>query len=169
MKPQGFGQQVLPPPLHLSCALIDWCSKCLLRIANPTMTQHNATPPPSERSSQECSNPAGHTDGVTSAVFSKDSKWAVTMSYDHTARLWDTRDGSCLGVMQHGGAVTRAQFSEDGSLIVTASADNVATLWRCNQARKPVPVHSLKVRLGFSGRGYSRPCSLICCAPQGLF
>ena len=71
------------------------------------------------------------------------------MSYDNTARLWDVRDGACLGVMQHGGPVTRAQFSADGRLIVTASADNTATLWRCDQAGKPRAVHYLKVSFFF--------------------
>lgn len=91
------------------------------------------------------SHPAGHKDGVTGGCFSKDSKRAITMSYDNTARLWDMRDGSCLGIMQHGGPVTRVQFSADGRLIVTASADNSATLWRCDQAGKPWAVHHLKV------------------------
>lgn len=91
------------------------------------------------------SNCAGHKDGVTGACLSSDCKKAVTLSYDHTARLWDIETGECLGNMQHGGAVTRAAFSKDNTLLITASADNLSFLWKCDAAHKPHPVQIFKV------------------------
>ena len=78
---------------------------------------------------------------------SADGQKAVTLSYDHTARLWDMASGKCLGVMQHGGAVTKAVFSKDSSLLLTASADTVGLLWNCDSTHKPHPLHVFKVKL----------------------
>ena len=74
-----------------------------------------------------------------------DGQKAVTLSYDHTARLWDMATGRCLGVMQHGGPVTKAVFSKDTSLLLTASSDNLGLLWNCDSAHKPHPLHVFKV------------------------
>lgn len=89
---------------------------------------------------------AGHSDGVTGAAISDDSRLAATLAYDSTARLWDMESGACLGVMPHGAAVNRAVFSVDGSLLLTASSDHLVLLWKIERSHKPHPVHVFKVR-----------------------
>ncbi|HEU4328555.1 MAG TPA: WD40 repeat domain-containing protein, partial [Roseiflexaceae bacterium] len=72
----------------------------------------------------------GHTNDVTSAVFSPDGASILTASADNTARLWRL-DGSLQASLQgHTDKVTSAVFSPDGASILTASADNTARLWR---------------------------------------
>jgi WD40 repeat protein len=64
----------------------------------------------------------GHTDHVTSAVFSPEGGRILTASADNTARLWD-RDGKPLATLQgHTGGVTSAVFAPDGGRILTASS-----------------------------------------------
>jgi WD40 repeat protein len=66
---------------------------------------------------------------VVSAAFSPDGVYAVTASYDGTARLWNARSGEEMRILRHAGAVNTASFSPDGTRIVTASDDGTARLW----------------------------------------
>jgi WD40 repeat protein len=70
---------------------------------------------------------SGHTDRVTSAVFSRDGGRILTASADNTARLWDG-DGKPLVTLHHADEVTSAVFSPDGDHIMTASR-GTARLW----------------------------------------
>lgn len=90
--------------------------------------------------------PAGHADGITGLCVSSDSKLAVTLAYDNTARLWNLHTAQCVGVLHHNQAVTKAIFSSDSRLLLTASADNIAYLWTCDD-RQPLLKHVLKVSL----------------------
>jgi WD40 repeat protein len=72
---------------------------------------------------------AGHTDVVTSAVFSPDGKRIVTTSQDHTARVWDAVSGTPLAQLPHEGPVWYASFSPDSNQIITSSASNRARIW----------------------------------------
>ena len=73
---------------------------------------------------------SGHTDQLTSAVFSKDGKLALTASDDRTARLWEVASGRYLRTMSgHEGPLTSAEFSPDSQTVLTASTDNTARLW----------------------------------------
>jgi WD40 repeat protein len=71
----------------------------------------------------------GHTDQVRFAAFSPDGAHVITASDDHTARLWDTRNGRELAQLKHDNKVWQATFSRDGSRILTASGDNVARIF----------------------------------------
>lgn len=75
---------------------------------------------------------------------SSDSRLAVTLAYDNTARLWDLNAAQCVGVLHHNQAATRAVFSEDSKFVLTASADNVAYLWALGGSQ-PLLKHVLKV------------------------
>jgi len=76
----------------------------------------------------------GHTEGVTSAVFSSDGTRVVTASYDGTARLWDAASAKALATLQGLTVwVGSAAFSPDGTRVVTASDDNTARL--CHAGR----------------------------------
>ncbi len=78
----------------------------------------------------KCITLTGHTETVCSALFSPDGSQIVTISQDHTARIWNARTGNCERVLiGHGDWVTSAAFSPDGTRIVTASADRTARIW----------------------------------------
>jgi WD40 repeat protein len=73
---------------------------------------------------------AGHTDAVTSALFSPDGSRLVTASFDGTARVWDAASGDALATLSgHKALLWSARFSPDGSRIVTASDDKTAQVW----------------------------------------
>jgi WD40 repeat protein/serine/threonine protein kinase len=73
---------------------------------------------------------AGHHDVVVSAGYSPDGTQVVTGSYDHTARIWDSRTGEQLIVLSgHTNYVNFAAFSPGGTDIVTASDDGTVRLW----------------------------------------
>ncbi|MBR5849225.1 MAG: TIR domain-containing protein, partial [Bacteroidaceae bacterium] len=66
----------------------------------------------------------GHTNGVTSAVFSPDGKYIVSASYDNTIRLWDVSTGDSIRTFKgHTSGVNSVVFSPDGKYIVSASYD----------------------------------------------
>ena len=74
--------------------------------------------------------PIGHTDDVSSAVFSPDGTLALTASWDNTARVYDVATGKELQVLGgHTGGVYSAVFSPDGTLALTASEDNTARIY----------------------------------------
>src|SRR5262249_61153250 len=62
----------------------------------------------------------GHTDFVTSAVFSADGSLVLTASEDKTARVWDTELGAEVLALPGGGF---AAFSPDGTRIITQGLD----------------------------------------------
>ena len=73
---------------------------------------------------------SGHSDIVTSAVFSVDESLILTASMDKTAKIWDRMSGECkLTLSGHSVNVTSAVFSAEDSLILTASGDTTAKIW----------------------------------------
>jgi WD40 repeat protein len=69
----------------------------------------------------------GHSAGVKSALFSPDGSSLLSVSDDHTARIWNMYQGTPL--VGHTSVVTSAAFSPDGDLVVTASGDGTARVW----------------------------------------
>ena len=72
---------------------------------------------------------SGHTNRLTSAVFSPDGTRIVTASYDNLARLWDATGRPIAILKGHTDIVNSAVFSPDGTHILTASEDGTARLW----------------------------------------
>ena len=71
----------------------------------------------------------GHSECVTSVVFSPDSMRIVSASKDKTARIWNTATGECeLELKGYSDHVNSALFSSDGMHIVSA-CDNSAWIW----------------------------------------
>ncbi len=78
----------------------------------------------------------GHTNGVTSAVFSPDVRRVLTASDDNTARLWGAESGKLLVTFQgHTNGVWSAVFSPDVRRVLTASSDKTARLWEAESGK----------------------------------
>jgi WD40 repeat protein len=72
---------------------------------------------------------SGHNARVNDAVFSRDGRFIVTASQDHTARIWNAESGLLLGTLTgHNAQIYCARFSPDGTLIATASADSTVRI-----------------------------------------
>jgi WD40 repeat protein/DNA-binding SARP family transcriptional activator len=73
---------------------------------------------------------AGHSDLVGAVALSPDGKYAVTGSWDKTARLWDARTGKEIRqFLGHTDCVDIVAFSPDGSQILTSGCDGITKLW----------------------------------------
>ena len=72
----------------------------------------------------------GHTDRITSVALTPDGKWALTGSWDRTARLWDLRNpGSSPRVLSgHTDVVYSVALTPDGTRALTGSYDYTALL-----------------------------------------
>lgn len=77
-----------------------------------------------------------HTAPLWSASFTPDGRRLVTVSDDHTARVWDAQTGAPLWTLRgHGGPVRFAAFSRDGRYVVTTSPDKTARVWDVETGR----------------------------------
>ena len=63
----------------------------------------------------------GHTDRVSSAIFSADGNMILTASWDNTAKLWDIKGNEIASLEHHTGNVSSAVFNANGDMILTTS------------------------------------------------
>ncbi len=81
--------------------------------------------------------PIGHTAGIKSAVFSPDGKYALTASWDNTARIYEVSSGKELHVLTgHTDKVESAVFSLDGKYALTASWDQTARIYEVSSGKE---------------------------------
>jgi WD40 repeat protein len=71
----------------------------------------------------------GHTNDVTSVVFSPDGSKILTASWDDTAKLWDLAGNLLADLKGHTVNVNSALFSPDSKRILTASIDQTSIIW----------------------------------------
>ena len=74
----------------------------------------------------------GHTDALTTAVWSPDGAWVITASTDGTARVWAAEHGKLvLAPLRHesGTAIRAVALSRDGQRVVTTGDDGLARIW----------------------------------------
>ena len=72
---------------------------------------------------------SGHTDFVSSAMFSEDGALVVTSSYDNTAKIWNASTGECTMTLRgHPDCMNKAVFSPDGRAVLALSVW-AATIW----------------------------------------
>jgi WD40 repeat protein len=72
----------------------------------------------------------GHTNAILSVAYSPDGSYFATSGRDSTARIWDSTDGSCIGLLKgHTATIPSVVFSPDGKILATASEDGTARLW----------------------------------------
>ena len=64
----------------------------------------------------------GHSSLVTSALFSPDSRYVLSASYDYTIRIWDALSGNCLKTWpKQPEVVDRMKISANGNRVLTIS------------------------------------------------
>jgi WD40 repeat protein len=72
----------------------------------------------------------GHSDAVTSIVWSKDRSRLASVSQDKTVRIWDPATGQCVSILKgHSDIVTSIAWSQDGSQLASASYDKTIRIW----------------------------------------
>jgi WD40 repeat protein len=73
----------------------------------------------------------GHSDKVRSAILSPDDSQIVTVSDDHSARLWNARDGKLLRSItaDDAGALESATFTRDGKRVAIGAGNGLVLIW----------------------------------------
>ncbi len=88
--------------------------------------------------------------GVRDLAVSSDGQFAAAGSLDHTARIFDMRDGRVLAVLTgHAERVVWVGFHPDGSLLATGSWDGTVRMWPLR--RLLIGVEKLAGELGDPG------------------
>lgn len=100
----------------------------------------------------------GHQATVAAASFSADGRRVLTISYDKTARVWDSTSAALLFTLQgHRDSITSAAFSPDERRMVTSSQDGTARLWDAGDGHL---IHKLE--------GHKDTVDLATWSPDGL-
>ena len=74
--------------------------------------------------------PQGHSEIVSSAVYSPDGKRILSTSMDKTVKEWDALTCECIRTYQgHSAPVISAVYSDDGKRILSASYDDTIKEW----------------------------------------
>lgn len=78
----------------------------------------------------------GHNDTINAIAFSGDGRYMVTGSDDHTIKLWDTRDCSCLrSWIGDPDYVKSVAFSPNGRCIASGTHDKKIKIWDTNSGK----------------------------------
>ena len=73
---------------------------------------------------------AGHENGVTSLVYSKNGKLLISGGHDHLIKIWDAESGKLIKTLKgHTKDVTSLALHPSGSLFASSSADGTVRLW----------------------------------------
>src|SRR5205823_11770320 len=83
----------------------------------------------------------GHTQEITSLVFSADGRLLASAGRDKTVRVWDLKTGSVVRTLDNLGAeINSLALSPDGKLLAAANADKTVRLWEFSTG---VPLQTL--------------------------
>jgi WD40 repeat protein len=78
----------------------------------------------------------GHTSGVSHACWSPNYAQIASSSLDGTVRLWDTKSGACMFVLQgYHRVVTSVDWSPDGERIAAGYGDYVIRVWHAKEGK----------------------------------
>jgi WD40 repeat protein/serine/threonine protein kinase/class 3 adenylate cyclase len=78
----------------------------------------------------------GHKLWVLRGEFSPDSALAVNHGQEPTARLWDAKTGSLIGVLESSANFVSSAFSPDSKVLVATHLDGRVTVWDTASAQK---------------------------------
>lgn len=81
----------------------------------------------------------GHERAISSTSFSPGDQFIVTTSFDKTARLWNSKTGSLVAVLEHKGNVRHATFNSTGSRLLTIADDQRVRIWTINDRIDQIP------------------------------
>ena len=71
----------------------------------------------------------GHSQVVSSIVFSPDGKHIASSSYDKTVRLWDIKTGELKQILKESQPLYKVAFSQDGTIINVADVSGNVYQW----------------------------------------
>src|ERR1700733_1722670 len=72
----------------------------------------------------------GHSGGVYSVAFTRDSAQLASASFDRTVKIWDASSGECLQTLEgHSDAVFSVAFTHDSTRVASASWDCTVKIW----------------------------------------
>ena len=78
----------------------------------------------------------GHSDGVKSVAWLRESAMLFSAGNDQTLRLWSAHDGSCLAILDgHAARIWQLAVSHLSPLVASAAADGTVRLWRVGDRR----------------------------------
>ena len=73
----------------------------------------------------------GHTFVVTDAIFAADDRTVITLSMDHTLRLWDVRTGAQIQTLfGHASFVSSVAVTFDGTRAISGGLDHSLKIWQ---------------------------------------
>ena len=88
----------------------------------------------------------GHAYPVHAIAWSPESRWLVTGSADHTAKIWEAATAREVRTLaQHTGVIRAVAWSADGRLIATGAEDALVVVW---DAAAGIVVHTLRGHVG---------------------
>lgn len=71
----------------------------------------------------------GHSDKVSTVVFSTDGQLLASSSYDHTIRVWDSNTGALQRTLQNFNRATAVTISHDNGRLAATSDDRIVRVW----------------------------------------
>src|SRR5947207_1008335 len=78
----------------------------------------------------------GHSVGVSSVAFTRDSTRLASASWDSTVKIWDASSGKCLQTLEgHSDAVYSVVFTRDSTLLASASYDRTVKIWDASSGK----------------------------------
>ncbi len=85
----------------------------------------------------------GHTHEVTSATYSEDGRFILSLSRDCTARIWNAESGNEMAVLRgHGKPLRCGVFIDGGDRVITFSDDRTIKMWNAKDGKeiRSVPI-----------------------------
>jgi WD40 repeat protein len=97
----------------------------------------------------------GHTEDVSSVVWSLDGTQIASRSYDTTIRLWDVAGVLSMTLEGHSDSVLSVASSPDGVRILSATGDCTIRIWDASTG-----IHLTKLSKNLSGLRFSPDATL---------